>query len=281
MKVVTIDMTNSDLFEKLLPSNYARQFADFFGCIEEDGAVGVMSVEYTKYIATITYIQVAPEHRKKGVGTALLDMAVKYAKKKKVEQLTISYEAEQDYSDILNYMLARKMFRVENVKLPCFDLSMSQLIKSPLMTIYAPKYKGNDNIVSLKDVSVEQLNEMQKRYEKSGDYMVSRADLLEIDSKLSKVLIVNQIIKGVVFICQTNQIGVVNLTALYIDKSHMVAGIEMLIEAAKCILETSNEMDRVEFACIDENAYSLAKKLLSEEETNIHYLNYGVLEIVS
>ena len=44
MKVVTIDMTNSDLFEKLLPSNYARQFADFFGCIEEDGAVGVMSV---------------------------------------------------------------------------------------------------------------------------------------------------------------------------------------------------------------------------------------------
>lgn len=209
MKVVTIDMTNSDLFEKLLPSNYARQFADFFGCIEEDEAVGVMSVEYTKYIATITYIQVAPEHRKKGVGTALLDMAVKYAKKKKVEQLTISYEAEQDYSDILNYMLARKMFRVENVKLPCFDLSMSQLIKSPLMTIYAPKYKGNDNIVSLKDVSVEQLNEMQKRYEKSGDYMVSRADLLEIDSKLSKVLIVNQIIKGVVFICQTDRKSVV------------------------------------------------------------------------
>ena len=82
MKVVTIDMTNSDLFEKLLPSNYARQFADFFGCIEEDGAVGVMSVEYTKYIATITYMQVASEHRKKGVGTALLNAAIKYAKKK-------------------------------------------------------------------------------------------------------------------------------------------------------------------------------------------------------
>lgn len=281
MKIVTIDKTNSDLFKKFLPSNYARQFADFLGCIDEKEAVGVMSVEYTKYIATITYMQVASEHRKKGVGTALLNAAIKYAKKKKAKQLTISYEAEEDYSDILNYMLARKMFRVENVKIPCFDLSMSQLIKSPLMTIYAPKYKGNDNIVSLRDVSVEQLNEMQKRFEKNGDYMVSRADLLEIDSKFSKVLIVNQVVKGVVFIRQTNQIGVVSLSALYIDKNQMVAGIEMLIEATRCILEASKEMDRVEFVCIDENAYSLAKKLLSEEETNIHYLNYGVLEIVS
>ena len=279
MKIVPVTEKNYELFVEFFPKSFLRKGVCFIGCIEKKMAVGVVGIEEREDIVTIIMLEVIPQFREIGAGSTLLDVAIEYARKRKKNQITISYDALQEGSNRLDYMLAKRSFQLETEKIPSYCLTIEQLEKTPLITQYAQQYKGNSNIVPLKNLSVKQVNEMEERFEEKGVYMISRADLIKADSRRSMVFFVNKVVKGIVLFYPTENKSIIRLAALYVDRTQTTVAVELLIESAGNLIKNPNGIEKIEFTCIEESAFSLAKKLLGERETGWSYLSHGILEL--
>ncbi|MDD6307592.1 MAG: GNAT family N-acetyltransferase [Clostridiales bacterium] len=278
MKIVMITQENQELFYGMIPKSLLRKNVSAIGCLEKENAAGAIVLEMGMDDYTISFFWVEPEYRGKDVGGRLLDAAIEYAVKTGAEELTISYDSNHNQAVVLEYLLAKRRFDLQREKIPNYIITREQLEASPLMTDIGKKYKGNNSVIPVRNLTTYQIIEMRKRYEDNRKFMVSRLDLLGVDAKKSMALVVDDVVRGIVLFKQGEEWGRLNLLLFFVEASCVAGGVSLLMEAAKNILKESEEVFSIEFACVNEKSFLLAERLLGNCNPVWIYMSHGILE---
>ena len=279
MELRVVKQQDWELVRNVVSMDYFRKKAVILGAFEEEKIIGVLIMEKGEIDYTISVLWVEQQHRQKHIATALVDMAIKYAMKNDVEELSITYEAKEKNAYILDYMFSKKKFRMELEDIPRYVITKEILQQSAFFMEMKEKTKKNSSIIPLAKLSVYQLKEMQDRFSQNGIHMVNRINLLEIDGKRSKVLLVDDVVKGMVLLKKKAKPDEMELVLFFVLQSHAALGIPLLLETSDILFDSSEIVKSVEFICINEKSEALTKKILGNVEPDYASMCHGILDL--
>lgn len=262
MEICRIRQQEWETVKDLIAVDFLRKGAVVFAAVDSGKVIGVLVMEEGEREYSVSVLWVHPEHRREHAATKLLDKAIGYACQKDAEELNVSYNPDLKEAYILDYMLCKKRFQVETEKLPRYYLTKESLLNSPLFMELKEKNKKNAGIVPFGRLTTYQLKEMQDRLLKNGIHMVNRINLLEVDGKRSRVLLIDDTVQGMVLFKRKPNPTELELLLFFVYPSHAAAGIPLLLQASDVLLEERGQIKGVEFVCVNARSATLAKKIL-------------------
>lgn len=277
MKIVLSTEENLELFRPYLPDSLLHAPLTLLGCLDEDVPCGFLALTRSAVDIEISWIWVAPEQRRRGVGTALLNAAIDHLMQNGAAQLLVSYHAEEPYSAVLDFMLARRHFILETENVPYFSIDREQLLASSLLHKLLKKPGMGSDIVPLRQLDSTQLRETMKSCMRKNTYFASEAELLQADSSRSMVMLADGVVKGLILFQHTKQEGVISLSLLYLEHSYILKAGFLLQESVKAILQPAANLKRLEFFCIEEEIRAMAVRIFGEACETQRRITRGVL----
>ncbi len=194
MMITRIDSRNYNVFSPALEHMHSLSADYFLGAILDDTAVAVLSCSLVDYCLVITAIYTAPEYRRRGCATAMIDELISYGYEQGFDGILISYHMCDETKDLYD-ILQKSGFEVTGKSTDILYASIAELSK----TRYVMECSGDDispdqnddgRIVTLGELSSKSWNEFtdiirKKRTDKSKGVYPYYLDRSEYDSDLS------------------------------------------------------------------------------------------------
>ena len=278
MPVERVTIANWETYRKFEIQKEMKRDAIILGYREGRQAQGIVVMEKGNLDYTISLLWVELKFRRKQIGNRLLSEAILFARKQKANTLTISYDAQGKCAYMLDSMLIKAGFMIETEKIPYFDMTREEMCQSSVFKKYSTLSKKSSSIVSLGMLSTKQLYDMKKRCEERENYILSRMDLMSLDAKKSKVLLVNDEVSGMVFLKRGAVWGSYELVFASIEDTQPVRGMALMFEVSKMLFDEGTDIERLYFNCVNEKSFLMAKKLFPEQKPMWHSITHGVLE---
>ena len=279
MDVFLVDGNRIKQFEDILPVIPAPRLVKIIGAQVDGEPCASLVFEVMDGVYRISWLYVHPDYRRQGIGTKLLDIVCDFIYHKTDKNLTITYKTGNEYTKILDHMLQAKGFELTRHSMLSYSVTKEELLQLPFCQSTLPANNGKSTICSIGDLSAVQLKEMISKNEKSGNYLVSRADYLNIDSTRSKVLMQNKEMKGLVLLESTDREGVMQMPVLYMAHDYNDVKMQgaLLREAVFTAIQPPTSMQILEFYCINEASEKLAKHLFRNSNPKKEWVAYGVM----
>ena len=279
MDVFLVDGNRTKQFEDILPVIPAPRLVKIIGAQVDGEPCASLVFEVMDGVYRISWLYVHPDYRRQGIGTKLLDIVCDFIYHKTDKNLTITYKTGNEYTKILDHMLQAKGFELTRHSMLSYSVTKEELLQLPFCQSTLPANNGKSTICSIGDLSAVQLKEMISKNEKSGNYLVSRADYLNIDSTRSKVLMQNKEMKGLVLLESTDREGVMQMPVLYMAHDYNDVKMQgaLLREAVFTAIQPPTSMQILEFYCINEASEKLAKHLFRNSNPKKEWVAYGVM----
>lgn len=279
MDVFLVDGNRTKQFEDILPVIPAPRLVKIIGAQVDGEPCASLVFEVMDGVYRISWLYVHPDYRRQGIGTKLLDIVCDFIYHKTDKNLTITYKTGNEYTKILDHMLQAKGFELTRHSMLSYSVTKEELLQLPFCQSTLPANNGKSTICSIGDLSAVQLKEMISKNEKSGNYLVSRADYLNIDSTRSKALMQNKEMKGLVLLESTDREGVMQMPVLYMAHDYNDVKMQgaLLREAVFTAIQPPTSMQILEFYCINEASEKLAKHLFRNSNPKKEWVAYGVM----
>lgn len=279
MDVFLVDGNRIKQFEDILPVIPAPRLVKIIGAQVDGEPCASLVFEVMDGVYRISWLYVHTDYRRQGIGTKLLDIVCDFIYHKTDKNLTITYKTGNEYTKILDHMLQDKGFELTRHSMLSYSVTKEELLQLPFCQSTLPANNGKSTICSIGDLSAVQLKEMISKNEKSGNYLVSRADYLNIDSTRSKVLMQNKEMKGLVLLESTDREGVMQMPVLYMAHDYNDVKMQgaLLREAVFTAIQPPTSMQILEFYCINEASEKLAKHLFRNSNPKKEWVAYGVM----
>lgn len=266
-----------EAFRNLIPKRFLFQPVILLGCEDEGNLTGAAIVEKTGMDMRLLWIWVKEGFRRKGAGTALLDEAVRLARKAEAECLRVVYAASEKSSPVLDYMLAKRWFDLTLENIASVRVTREELLASPLLAMRLPDAKPGVRVVPLQKAAPQQLQKLTRFYEARQEYMISRADYMNADRRQSMILMVGEKPGGMTLLQHRPEDGHFLLDLFFLEKYAGQDGIRLLKETAEALIPPVVHFKSLEFACVQKQAFSLAEKLLGDKSIYYESVTEGVL----
>lgn len=279
MDVFLVDGNRTKQFEDILPVIPTPRLVKIIGAQVDGEPCASLVFEVMDGGYRISWLYVHPDYRRQGIGTKLLDIVCDFIYHKTDKNLTITYKTGNEYTKILDHMLQAKGFELTRHSMLSYSVTKEELLQLPFCQSTLSANNGKSTICSIGDLSAVQLKEMISKNEKSGNYLVSRADYLNIDSTRSKVLMQNKEMKGLVLLESTDREGVMQMPVLYMAHDYNDVKMQgaLLREAVFTAIQPPTSMQILEFYCINEASEKLAKHLFRNSNPKKEWVAYGVM----
>ena len=279
MDVFLVDGNRTKQFEDILPVIPAPRLVKIIGAQVDGEPCASLVFEVMDGVYRISWLYVHPDYRRQGIGTKLLDIVCDFIYHKTDKNLTITYKTGNEYTKILDHMLQAKGFELTRHSMLSYSVTKEELLQLPFCQSTLPANNGKSTICSIGELSIVQLKEMISKNEKNGNYLVSRADYLNIDSTRSKVLMQNKEVKGLVLLESTDREGVMQMPVLYMAHDYNDVKMQgaLLREAVFTAIQPPTSMQILEFYCINEVSEKLAKHLFRNSNPKKEWVAYGVM----
>ncbi len=266
-----------EAFRNLIPKRFLFQPVIFVGCEMEEDLAGAAVLERTGEDMRLLWLWVKEDFRGQGVGTALLDEAVRLAREAGTTCLRLVYPSSEKSSPVLDYMLAKRLFDLTQEIIPSVRVTREELLASPLFAMKLPDAKPGVRMVPLQKAAPQQLQQLARFYESRQEYMISRADYMNADRRQSMILMIGEKLGGMTLVQHLREEGHFLLDLFFLEKCAGQEGIRLLKESAEALLPPVVHFQSLEFACVQEQALSLAEKLLGEKNIRYERMTEGVL----
>ncbi len=276
MEITEILETNYHAFENILPKYKKKRPACLWGCVVDDTAVGAVAVDIINDSCSIEWLWVAPGYRKKGIGGALLDTACKAAIKWSKQQVTLTYSADEVWSDVIEYMLWMRGFQVSEQSYPMYWLQGEALVNAPFLT--KVDLIGDAHVVSLSKLTRSQMQELLAECKASENYYVSHAEYERADETRSKALIQNGHIQGIILMSAFGEEDQLSLDLLYVRKSDLRSVLALMQQTAVAALKHPSGLREFRFICTEEVAEKLCQRLLGNQKPVMMKYCHGMLQ---
>ncbi len=250
----------------LVPDEMLRNGTLVLGATAKENLAGVVVLMKRDQDWVVTWLYVEPEYRKQGYGSALLQGALTAAKSAGALTLSMDIDGDSEAGRLMAFMLTKYFFCLHFERIASIQITRDQLEKS---VIFAdPRYAGENKrrsskVCSLRDLKSTELFSFLEDCERRGNYLVSRADYRSADGRVSKVLVFEGQIVGVVLL-ERNEENVYELQLSYVERKCQTEFISLIREAAFSLRE--EEWEKLEFVCMDSSVLHLADHIFPEKE---------------
>lgn len=247
------------------------------GC-KIDGAVcAYAALERSEEEICVNDFFVKEDCRGKGIGTALLNEICNHVMEKTKKKLRINYKQEAAGGLRLEGMLVRRGFRISAREVMNYIVDLNMLEESELGRIENKPSEIQESVFSLQAMSAQQLKELVYRSEAEGNTVVSKANFLSANRKRSKMLLIEGKIKGIILLEDTEEVGVAEITLLYIEPKYIKRGFFMMREAFCAVKEPGSGIEKIRFVCVNKSAKKLAKYLFPKAKGHGEWIAQATL----
>lgn len=274
MEVIRITQQNFRVFQNILPPQKQYQPVQLLGCVADNTAVGAAVVYLTEDGCSLSWLWVAPEYQRQGIGGALLDKACEIAADSNVPggKLTVTYPEDAPWGTVLEYMLWKRGFSVLVHTYPQYCLTREQLLGAPFMG--HTHSEKNSGIVPLSQLSKLQLKEFMIENRQLENYAISHANFERADEARSMVLLRNGKVEGLLLVSTMEAEEILSLDLLYLSRSALHGALALVRQTALAALEHPARLREVRFICTEEAGVRLCSSLIgTQKTTSVRYCN--------
>lgn len=268
MQINILTGNNLNKARAYIPENAMNSCDLFFGYEDNEALVAVAAVLSKKDEWMITWFYVLPEYRRRGYGSAFLDALVNKGELSGVSIMTSIMDAGVEDRRYMELILARKQFLLIWESISRIRISLEQLQKAVFLTDerYKRSLHGQAKTKPLGQVSSVELKKFIKTQEEENNYLLSRADYSRADGKKSMALLVNDDIVGLILLQKEDESRSFQISLCYVDKQYEAYVVYLFKEAAGAVLLDKDNVEALEFACMDESIVKLGKHIFPEYE---------------
>lgn len=274
MEIVKITQQNFHAFQEILPPQKQYQPVQLLGCVADKTAVGSAVVYITEDGCSLSWLWVAPEYQRQGIGGALLDKTCEIAAVSGIPggKLTVTYPEDAPWGTVLEYMLWKRGFSVLVHTYPQYSLTRGQLLGAPFMAhTHSEKISG---IVPLSRLSKLQLRELTVENRRLENYSISHADFERADEARSMVLLRNGKVEGLLLVSTMEAEDILSLDLLYLSKSAVHGALALVRQTALAALKHPAGLREVRFICTEGAGMRLCSSLMGVQESiPVRYCN--------
>lgn len=247
-----------------MPPYEKLQLIRRFGCVVDDTAVGTAEIYITDEGCSLSWLWVAPEYRRRGIGSALLDKVCKIAAETDGHRLTVTYSADAMWAAVMEYMLLIRGFTVLVNTYPGYCFTKEQLLNLQLFQNLDTAF--HSHIVPLAEIPKQQLREFIIENLQWKRYLISHADYERADKKRSMALVDNGQIQGLTLVSTLDSEDKLSLDLLYLNKSSPKMALMLLRQTAEAAFEHPAGFKELHFLCIEDVAVKMCRRLMGEAE---------------
>ncbi len=264
---------------RIVPLYILGEAEAVIGCEVDQHLAGAAALMKKDEEWVLTWLYVEPEHREKGYGNALLDEAIKIARKGGCVILTATLDQNGEKAALVTAMLGRRGFILAWDSIVNINVNKDQFQKAVFLT--DDKYAGatrdkNLRVLPLQKVQSIDLMNFVKKQERSGNYLVSRANYELADVNLSKVLICDDQVEGVMLI-ESEEEGKYSIDLCYVSKKHQLGFVGLCKALAKELLAPENHFEKLSFACMEDSVKRLGEHIFPEHDVEYNDIVSGQL----
>ncbi len=195
-------------------------------------AAGAIAGSVTGGIFDIESVYVAPEYRRKGIGTALIERLRRALLTKEI-MIRAEYTLDNKEKESLSTFFRRNGFSRERIAIPCYYISSLKDMKNEDEDKIKNKFSGS--ITPLSEIPVNALK-TATAYAKNEGYPLPKGGLLseKVDRDLSFSVVVNGRV-GAYIIVEKDEDGIIEIPALWSrvpDPKIMMAMIKKAVAAS-------------------------------------------------
>ena len=268
MNILTADKHKREQLGDLLPQAYLRQQELILVAEQDNLPLGVISMSKREDRFVIDWLYVQPEERGKGYGGALLDASCCVAARSGTRWLETNIYAQDENRQLLLAMLSARCFFLSHKKMLRVCVSDDQMKRSVIFTDPAyekPLRSSHAQVISLKHVDEERLQQFLSEAKRHGNDRVVGADFITADRSLSQVLVDQGAVKGIALVNRMGGESAV-LTFCYVDKGYRREVVMLFHALAHALFTHGTPIRRLVFYCVDETVERLVDHLLPEKE---------------
>ncbi len=265
MQIVKLTGNNLNNARTYIPENVMHSSDTFFGFEDQEALVAVAAVLSKKDEWMINWFYVLPSYRHQGYGSAFLHDLLAKSEQSGVGIITSLMDAEIEDRIYMELLLARKQFLLSRESISTIRISMEQLKKAVFFTDdrYSKRLHSKAKLKPLGQVSSIALKKFIKTQEDEKNYLASRADYSGADGKKSMVLLVDEDIVGLILL-QKEDDSLFQVSLCYVEKQYEAHVVALFKEAAEALLLDEDQVDTLEFACMDQSIVKLGDHLFPE-----------------
>ena len=275
MEITLITYQNLPMFQEILPPYQHQLPPVLLGCVENNTAVATAALDMTEDGCSLSWLWVAPEYRRHGIGNLLLDKACEISAAKPAHRLTVTYPETEPWTAVMDYMLAIRGFWVMTYTYPQYRLTKEQILASPLLK--DAETNLDPRVVALSKLERFRLQEFLTQCRLQNNYPVSHADYDQIDTTRSMALVLNGHVQGLVLIRTLGEDDVLCLDLLYLATSDSRLGILLLQQTALALLRHPAGLREVQFTCMTDIGVRMCKRLMGEQPAYQKEFCHGTL----
>lgn len=269
MEITRITEQNYDAFREILPFCQYPLPPFLFGCVAEETAIGSAMLDMTQDGCSVSWFWIAEDYRRQGAGTALLDEICEFAAKTLVLPLTLTYPADAEWVDVLEYMLIHRGFSVMMHTYPQYRFTKEQLMDTPLLAKLQDK--PSSNVLPFSELKHFQMIELIEKSNQKKIYSVGHADFDHICKERSMALLSEGHVKGLTLIRPLEEKGNLCLDLVYLDAEYMagakaLSAIAMLRQTALAVFKHADGFKELHFICIADVGVRLCRQLMGEQK---------------
>ena len=264
---------------RIVPLYILGEAEAVIGCEVDQNLVGAAALMKKDEEWVLTWLYVEPEQREKGYGSALLDEAIRTAWKGGCIIMTATLDQNGEQAALVTAMLGRQGFILEWDSIVSIKVNKDQFQKAVFLT--DAKYAGatkdkNSRVLPLHKVQSIDMANFIKKQERSWNYLVSRANYELADANLSKVLICDDQVEGVLLI-ESETEGCYSIDLCYVSKKHQPGFVELCKALAKELLAPEQHFEKLTFACMEDSVKRLGEHIFPEHDVEYNDIVSGQL----
>lgn len=279
MKLIQLQKYDLPQYASILPDSILHCPGEIFVCTENKLPCGAIVLEKLGNHLGINWLFIVPGMRRRKLGSALLKKACLFAKQHSFTALTITYDPDEPWTAILEYMLAKIGFRLLMFPFTRYRITPDVLLASPLIHNFPMPKEGRRYTQAFADLSPQILTKLLFQCQKNHDLLLSRSNFSNADPQKTRFIYDGNKLKGLTLVHSTNTPGEYELALVYLNPAHLATGPALFRETAYELLKDSNGFSALQFTCVVHSAVRLADALFGKAEKNRKQICHGILEM--
>jgi ribosomal protein S18 acetylase RimI-like enzyme len=265
MNIVRITEEHFDKFEGFLPDTATAPRRLILGYVEDGISCGALCLEYGAYGASLESIAVSPEHRRRGIGSRLMDEGCRILEKTSVRRLDAAVSGAENAVRAHVAFLEKNLF-MEEERSPIFTLRLADVAACASLQEMSAHGTGT-NIFPLRTVDPTQIQLFNRTLTSGANYIHPAIDPDSLDGDCSFFSFADDKIDGCILFSR-NEDGSLTLDWLYASNAKPLS--KLLASGFKAVTTVYSGDTLLHVATVSAPSRNLFDRLLDgcpKEET--------------
>ena len=265
MNLVKLQYPDREMYKNLIPEAIWEEEPQLILATDDFKTVGIAAYLVEEESLVLEWLYVFEGYRRKGYADQMISFLEEQAKKEKCQAVIALYPGTLDPNP-LNLLFMKHFYDFDLEEAIIYKADKKTLQQAQIHNYKVSSNKASDDMLySVSEYGLPKLRKYIQENYNNGKMDEEQADLSDLDSQMSHVLVNKNQIKGFLKIQNGEDDGQKLLTLLYMSGAKNLEFFTFLKNTIQKILKDDPAFDTLHFICMDDRLCDLTEKLLGEE----------------